>query len=109
MLRDAIEKLKQEMANEKNPYIQYVGDYLIGYLKNHEDQVEKILAEKKTIAGSMKFMRTVASKKKQGNVAVLTPEEGFKAVLEYFEIDEKIQLRVVDDNKKVDISLDELF
>jgi hypothetical protein len=106
----AIEKLNQEInSNKDNTYVKYVGDYLIGYIDNNPRHAENIIKEGKTIVGSLEHMRNKAKKKQKNNMAMLTPEEGFKIVLEYFEINETPALKVVNTQKKVDISLDELL
>lgn len=112
MLIDAIAKLEKEMEEKKeNTYIQCVGKYMVDYLNEHPDHAEKILADDRTLEGSMKHMRSVASKKKVGNVAVLTPVEGFKTVLEYYKIKDEVPQSEGSSKpkRKVDISLDDLF
>jgi hypothetical protein len=87
MLQEAISKLKTEMeANRSNQYIQYIGKFLLGHIEKNSQDAEKILTANKTIGKSLDAMRTVAQTKKIGNVAMLTPDEGFKVVLEYFGI-----------------------
>jgi hypothetical protein len=81
----AIEKLKSEMAkNADNTYIQVVGGFLLQHLESNPQEAEKILATDKTIAKSLNEMQKEASKKKVGNCAVLTDQEGFVIVLKYF-------------------------
>ena len=85
MTAKAIQKIQAEMdANPNHPYVQVIGKFLLQYLPDHIDLAEKIMEEKKSIASSLDAMRKVAEKKRVGNVAVLTDEEGFEAVLEYF-------------------------
>lgn len=87
MLQDAFLKLNSEMeANRTNPYVQYIGKFLLGHIEKNPQDAEKILTAEKTIGKSLDAMRTVAQTKKVGNVAMLTPDEGFKVVLEYFGI-----------------------
>jgi hypothetical protein len=99
MSAKAIEKLQSEMAKDTaNSYIQVVGGFLIQHLEQNPQDAEKIhakenipvgekmLVEDKTIAKSLEEMKKVASKKKVGNCAVLTDQEGFAAVLKYFGI-----------------------
>ena len=52
-----------------------------------------------------------AMKKKVNNVAVLTPDEGFKSVLDYYGIEEKELPKAgnTKQKRKVDISLDDLL
>lgn len=113
-LNEAIEKLEAEIkSNVDNPYIQYVGKRMIEYLTSHVERSDSILTEGKTIVGSMKFMRDVAKNKQSGGVAVLTPDEGFKAVLDYYGIKEnalvKESVSTSQKKRKVDIKLDDLF
>lgn len=85
---DAISKIKTEMdGNKNNPYIQVVGGFLLQHLDANPAAAEKILAADKTIAKSLDAMRKEAEKKKVGNCAVLTDQEGFEVVLKYFGIE----------------------
>ena len=99
-MNNAITKLKSEMdANENNSYI----------------QVEKIMAADKTIAKSLDAMKKEAEKKKVGNCAVLTNQEGFEVVLKYFGIDTKPAptvikpVQIVSKVDDFDIKLDDLL
>ena len=92
MLQKVIAKLKSEMdKNSNNPYIQVVGSFLFNYLESSPEAAEKILTEDKTIIKSLDAMKNEASKKKIGNCAVLTDQEGFDIVLKYFGITKKTQ------------------
>lgn len=87
MLDQAISKIKTEMEhNASSAYIKVVGEFLLKHLEAHPEAAEKVLSEDKTIAKSLAEMRKVAEKQKDGNVAVLTDQEGFEVVLKYFEI-----------------------
>lgn len=122
MREEAVKKITEEMKKEGNPYVQVVGEYLLGVVKENEGVAEKILAADKTIMGSLKVMGTEAKKKKVGNCAVLTDKEGFEIVLKYYGITpgattkEKITNKVIsiDEYKKntgdvLDINLDDLL
>lgn len=88
MKENAVKKLTDEIEKSKgNAYIEHVGAFLIGHINFHPDDAEKILAEGKTIQGSLAVMRDEAQKKKTGNCAVLTDTEGFEIVLKYYGID----------------------
>ena len=105
MLNKAIEKITKEMESAKNnPYVQLVGQYLIDNIK--ESSSENIIKDGKTIIGSLKHMENVARKVKVGSVAVLTPEQGYAAVMEYYEIKEATVKEV---SKKINIELDDFF
>lgn len=85
MFKDAIAKLQAEMdKNKQNPYIKVIGDFLIQHLEGTPGSAEKILNKDKTIGKSLDEMRKAAEKKKVGNCAMLTDEEGFGIVLKYF-------------------------
>ena len=83
----AVEKLRTEMEqNKTDQYVQVVGAFLLQHLEANPGDAEKVLAEGKTVKGSLSFMRDEAKKKQSGNVAVLTPQEGFDIVLKYYGI-----------------------
>ena len=88
MLQKAITKLKTEMdQNKNNSYVKVVGGFLLQHLDANPSDAEKILDKEKSIAKSLDEMRKVAEKKKVGNYAVLTDQEGFAVVLKYFGIE----------------------
>lgn len=87
MLEEARKKLQKEMdSNKSNSYVQVVGQFLLQHLEDHSKSAKKILAEDKTIVKSLDAMEKEARKKKVGNCAVLTDQEGFSIVLKYFGI-----------------------
>ncbi|WNF36435.1 hypothetical protein RJD24_18735 [Bacillaceae bacterium IKA-2] len=86
----AVVKIKEEMSkNSNNPYFQIVGGFLLDHIDNNPQDNDKVTPKDKTIAKSLDAMRAAAEKKKVGNCAVLTDQEGFEVVLKYFEIDTK--------------------
>jgi len=88
MLNKAIEKIKAEMdKNKNNSYIQVVGEFLLQHLQDNPSNSEKVVQVGKTIGQSLNEMKKAAEKKKVGNCAVLSDQEGFKVVLEYFGIE----------------------
>lgn len=114
MLRQAIEKIENEMhKNQGVPYVQLVGQFMIDYLNANNDHAEKILAEGKSILGSLKSMQSVAKDHRIGETAILTPEQGFNAVLSYYGIEESAVITPVQvapaKKKRVDISIEELL
>lgn len=94
MKEQAVEKLRAEMAEKQDDsYIQLVGGYMISDLDANPEHAHFILADGKTIAGSLKEMERIASGKCNGkNFAVLTPNEGFSAVMGYFGIVEAVNM-----------------
>lgn len=120
MKEEAVKKITEEMERERNKYTQTIGEYLLGVIKENEGAAEKILAADKTIMGSLKAMGTEAKKKKFGNCAILTDEEGFEIVLKYYGIatesttKEKSKVINMDEYKKntdegLNIDLDDLI
>lgn len=106
MLTDAIKKLEAEMASNTNPYIQAVGAFLVDHLNKSPKDAEKFLVADKTILKSLDAMKSAAEKKKVGNCAVLTDQEGFAIVLKYFGIDGQAPTAA---QKAIEIKLDDLF
>ncbi|MBB6218208.1 hypothetical protein HNQ80_004348 [Anaerosolibacter carboniphilus] len=97
MLEKAISKLRTEMGqNNANPYIQVVGQFLLSHLESNPDTAEKIMNSEKTIAKSLSEMEKEAKKKKVGNCAVLTDQEGFGIVLKYFGIEGQVVNRPIE-------------
>jgi hypothetical protein len=88
-MQKAIAKVKAEMEKENNPYVKVVGQFLLQHLDKNPSDAEKIIITEKTILKSLDEMRKAAEKKKVGNCAVLTDEEGFTIVLKYYGIDGK--------------------
>lgn len=90
MVQAAIMKIRDEMAeNTANASIQRIGDYLLQQLQSSPDAAQQILAEGKTLRGSLAAMAKEAQKQKVGNCAVLTDEEGFALVRQYFGMTDK--------------------
>ncbi len=92
MYQQAVSRLKAEIENNKsNSYIQVVGNFLLQHLDKHYEDADKFMSADKTIAKSLDKMREEASKKKVGNCAMFTPEEGFAIVLKYFGIESTVK------------------
>lgn len=111
MFDKAIDKIRDEMAaNADSSYIQYVGGFLTDHLQRHPEDATAILAEGKTIDGSMKEMEKYARDHKSGNCAVVSDQDGFRIVMEYFGIGEKADNEAKNANVcGFDIGLDSLL
>jgi len=119
----AIEKIKAEMEQHRNnAYVQAVGGMLLQHIDVSPASAEQILTEGKTISGSLAEMQKEARKKQVGNCAVLTDQEGFAIVLNYFSIElvtgvqpstvtSTVSVAVKEDkpNTSFDVSLDDLL
>ena len=107
IIKQAIEKIKEEIEQDNNPYMQVVGSYVLRNLEVNKPSAEKIVAGTKTISGSLKAMEDEARKVAKNGVGILTDEQGFEIVSEYFEF-EGVQVcnddTVSDNNKVIDIS-----
>lgn len=91
-MEQAMDKLRDEMAQKSdNAYVHAVGEYLTAYLLAHPNAAEAIMAEGKTIEGSLKQAKDAASKKQQNGVAVVKDADVYAEVLKYYglEGDEK--------------------
>lgn len=95
----AIKKIQEEMEKNNNPYIQAIGTFLLQHLKTNPVAADKIMTAEKTILKSLDEMKKVAEKKKVGNCAVLTDQEGFEIVLKYFGIDGAVEIPPIGDIK----------
>lgn len=84
MKEKAIQKIQTEIEESKNPMVQVIGEFLAKHLALNPFDAEKVLDANKTILKSIKEMEKVARKKKVGNMAVLTDQEGFDIVKKYF-------------------------
>lgn len=89
-MQAALDKLNHEMTKVANPYVQVVGDFLKQFLVSNPNCAEKLLVNNKTILGSLDAMKKEAEKVKVGNCAVMTDQQGFAIVLQYFDINKKI-------------------
>ncbi|WP_110925914.1 Cas9 inhibitor AcrIIA9 family protein [Bacillus massiliglaciei] len=113
--QQSIEKLKNEMSkNEKDNYIQTIGEFLITQIKENSKAAGIILSSDKTIKKSLDFMKSEAQKKAVDGFAMFTPEEGFSLVMRYFGIktqapafpEPKTQIKK---RKRFDVKLDDFL
>lgn len=110
MKKEALERLQEEMnQNQNNPQILYIGNYLKDYIEQDPSTSEKFLDGQKTIRGSLEKMLTEARKIAVNNCAMFTPEEGFKLVLDYFNVSQLenrnniVELPIKDENPQKQI------
>lgn len=83
---NAMDKIRDEMARTKSRYVQVIGEFLTDYLLKHPEAEAAILAEGKTINGSLRDLENYARQHKEGSVAVVDDRTAFGVVLEYFGI-----------------------
>lgn len=87
MINEAIKKITDEMMQlqEKDPFAVPVEEHLTAICTN-EDVAGKILQDGKTLKGAIDALWTEAKKRKTGNSAVISSDEAFKIVDDYFGI-----------------------
>lgn len=112
MIERAIERIKREMKQKKdNSYIQAIGDYLLKQVEINRDAAEKICNEKKSIEKSLKEVEKVARKKAVAGCAVLSDNEVFKIVREYYQFeavqDKFIQVEVEEIKEQIQEGVNE--
>lgn len=82
---DVFEKECEE--NPDNMTLRMICNHVVEKLQHaSEDVLKNILNKKLTLNGAIGEMRKVAEKRKSGSCAVLSDEEGFKIIDEYFGI-----------------------
>ena len=112
MIERAIEKIKSEMEQKKdNSYIQAIGDYLLKQVEINRNAAEKMCNEKKSIEKSLKEVEKVARKKAVAGCAVLSDNEVFKIVREYYQFeavqDKFIQVEVEEIKEQIQEGVNE--
>ena len=112
MIERAIKKIKSEMEQKKNNlYIQAIGDYLLKQVEINRNAAEKICNEKKSIEKSHKEVEKVARKKAVAGCAVLSDNEVFKIVREYYQFeavqDKFIQVEVEEIKEQIQEGVNE--
>lgn len=101
----ALAKLRAEMEqNQNNRYVQTVGKFLVDFIRRNPGAEANIMAEGKTIKGSLAAMKEEARKNQVDGVGMLTDEEGFAVVLKYYGIDAAPKAA----SRGLDVSLDDL-
>jgi len=108
MLQEAIKKLKDEIGSDKG-YKQIIGEYLLQQLDANPSAAGQILKEGKNIKGAMEAMKAEARKHQKDGCGVLTDDDGYAIVLEYYDIPMTRIVKSAPEKNNFDISLDELL
>lgn len=108
MIEEAVKKIKEEMEKSKVPYIQAIGNYVLNQIEVNGNAAKEVVEGKRTLKAALKKVEEVARKNAeasnifQGAVggmrcAVLTDEEVYKQVREYygFEAEQQNATKVV--------------
>ena len=99
---ELIKKLNDEIKkNEKDVNIKRIGQYILSLVPKLDDKtIAEMMAEDKTIKGSIKKMQQEARKVAVEGCGILTDEEGYKIVREYFGITDKAaSAKIIDLNE----------
>lgn len=93
MLQDVINALEAECKKHNNdPMYETISNYIIQKCEANSQTLEKIkkaIDDKKNISGAIAKMRDEAKKRAVGGCGVLTPDEGYNMVDNYFGIKEE--------------------
>jgi len=110
LLEQAIAKIEAEMEASKEPYIKFIGQYMIDHIKGTPTDAAAIMQEGKTVAGSLAFMKAKAKTKATGGYAVFTPDEGFAIIMEYYGLQgETATIKAQEPPKRINLNIDELL
>ncbi len=90
MYQKIIDRFEKECEKDPKDYMmRIICDHTVDKLKGApEETMKNILEQKLTLAGAIEKMKSEAAEHKNGNYAVLTDEEGFEIVDQYFGIAE---------------------
>ncbi|MGL5149911.1 MAG: hypothetical protein ACRC7N_04955 [Clostridium sp.] len=121
-VQKAVMKLNDEINKSGNDYVNVVGEYLVDMLNDTEDEgiADKILADGKSIQGSLGEMEKEAKKIQKAGMACISPKRGFEIVCKYYGISndtnlgkEKNKVVEVDfkkgNDKEINLDLDDLL
>lgn len=86
MLKKAISKIKEEIEKTKDINTKAIGKYLLTQIETNEEAIKNIYDGKKTLKECSKKVVEVARKKAINGCAILSDEEVYKIVRDYFEI-----------------------
>lgn len=114
MIEKARLKIEEELKNSKNPALTEIGAYLLKQLEINAASARAIVKEGKTVNGALLYMMDIARKDymiKDGatGAAYIPPNEGYKIVNKYFEI-EAVQdkmIKVETEEIKEDLNIKE--
>ena len=82
----AIEKLDKEMEAAKDPCFQYIAEQLLQLATSYPEVAEKILAEKKSLAGALDAIKAEAKKHAVGGCGCVDEAQAVKIACKYYNI-----------------------
>lgn len=82
----AIEKLDKEMEAAKDPCFKYIAEQLLQMATSCPEVAEKILAEKKSLAGALDAIKAEAKKHTVGGCGCVDEAQAVKIACKYYNI-----------------------
>ena len=82
----AIEKLDKEMEAAKDPCFKYIAEQLLQMATSCPEVAEKILAEKKSLAGALDAIKAEAKKHAVGGCGCVDEAQAVKIACKYYNI-----------------------
>jgi len=121
IIEQAVEKIRKDMSAHKNPMLTALGEQLIYHIEtsNHLELAKKIVDTNKQLKELLKVFENTASKQRHGNMAIISPLEVEKIIVEFYELSGAttvinndhniIESKPVKSKKRFSASLDEFF
>lgn len=110
MLEQAIAKIEAEIKESKEPYVKFIGQYMIDHIKGTPTDAAAIMKNGKTVTGSLAFMKEKARKNATGGCAMFTPDEGFAIIMEYYGLQgDAIVTKSQETPKRINLNIDDLL
>lgn len=105
MLQEIINNFENECEKNPNDMMKrIICNRMVEKLQTASDEILKnIIDSKLTISGSIERMKKEASKNKTGGYAVLTDEQGYKIIDEYFGLNTSSDTKVKEAQKTVSL------
>ncbi|MDK0717052.1 Cas9 inhibitor AcrIIA9 family protein [Clostridium perfringens] len=101
MLEKAISKIKEEIEKSNDKQTKVIGKYLLTQIETNEETIQSINAGEKNLKKCMEEIVKFARTRAVNGCAILSDEEVYKKVREYFGI------KVIQD-KMLEVEIDEI-
>ena len=97
MIEEAVKKIKEEMEKNKAPYIQAIGNYVLTQIEVNDKAAKEVVEGKKTLKDALGKVKGKAREKAVDGCAILSDEEVYKRVSEYygFEVEQQNATKIV--------------
>lgn len=84
--KQAIKKLDAEMEKAKDPYSKYIAEQLLQLATSCPEVAEKILAEKKSLAGALDAIKAEAKKHAVGGCGCIDEIQTMEIACKYYDL-----------------------